>query len=152
MQRPLTRTTSAKLLRFLALVALLLLAVEFLFGMIVNLFVQIPSPLPGTTSASRGLLQGLGWSLAQTSMPILLAHVVLGLALVLLSLSLLVLSLVARQGRWVVVSLVAAVGITIASLSGTGFVVTGAPASSLVMSIGFLLSLGSYAMGYYITR
>lgn len=153
MQNTSTRTASTKTLRFLAIVALLLLAVEFLLGMLVNLFVQIPTPLPGTTpSNSGGLLQGLGWSLAQNSMPMLLLHVVLGLVLVLISLVLIVLSIIDRQRRWVAASLIAAGGIIIATLSGAGFVDTGVAASSLVMSIGFLLSLISYAMGLYITR
>jgi hypothetical protein len=153
MQRTSTRMASAKALRFLALVALLLLVIEFLFGMLVNLFVPIPTPLPGTTpSTSGGLLQGLAWSLAQTSMPMLLLHVVLGLVLVLNSLALLVLAIVDRQRRWVAISLIAAGGIIIATLSGASFVESGVAASSLVMSIGFLLSLISYAMGLYITR
>jgi hypothetical protein len=153
MQSTSTRTARARTLRFLALIALLLLAVEFLFGMVVNLFGQIPTPLPGTTpSHSEGLLQGLGWSLAQHSMPMLLLHVVLGLALVLISLVLIVLSIVDRQRRWAAASLIAAGGIIIATLSGASFVDTGVAASSLVMSIGFLLSLISYAMGLYMTR
>jgi hypothetical protein len=153
MQKTSTRTAGVRTLRFLALVALLFLVVQFLFGMLVNLFVQIPIPLPGTTpSTSRGFLQGLGWSLTQTSMPMLLVHVVLGLVLVLVSLALLVLSIVARQGRWVAASLIAAVGIIIAALSGMGFVDTGVADGSLVMSIGFLLALGSYAIGFYVTR
>ncbi len=41
MQSTSTRTASSKTLRFLAIVALLLLAVEFLLGMLVNLFVKL---------------------------------------------------------------------------------------------------------------
>ncbi|BCL78912.1 hypothetical protein ccbrp13_13770 [Ktedonobacteria bacterium brp13] len=153
MQRTSTRTAGANALRFLAGAALLLLVVEFLLGMLVNLFVQIPSPLPGTTaSTSKGLLQGLAWSLTQTSMPMLLVHVVLGVMLVLISLVLMVLSIVARQRRWIIASVIAACGIIIAALSGSGFVASGAAASSLVMSIGFLVSLVAYAIGFSITR
>ncbi len=154
MQRTVTRTAASdKTLRFLALVGLLLLVIEFLFGMLVNLFVPIPTPLPGTTPSTSGnVLHGLAWSLGQTSMPMLLLHVVLGLVLVLISLALLVLSLVARRGRWVAVSLIAAGGIIIATLSGASFVESGVAASSLVMSIGFLLALIAYALGLYVTR
>jgi hypothetical protein len=150
MQRTVTRSASDKALRFLAFVGLLLLVVEFLFGMLVNLFVTLPSPLPGTTSGS--VLYGLAWSLGQTSIPMLLLHVVLGLLLVLISLSLVVLALIARQGTWVAVSLLAAAGMVIATLSGAGFVESGVAASSLAMSLGFLLALIAYALGLYITR
>jgi hypothetical protein len=154
MQKTVTRTiASDKALRFLAFVGLLLLVVEFLFGTLVNLFVSIPTPLSGKTpSTSGGVLYGLAWSLGQTSMPLLLLHVVLGLLLVLISLALVVLALIARQGLWVAVSLLAAAGMVIATLSGASFVESGVAASSLVMSIGFLLALIAYALGLYVTR
>jgi hypothetical protein len=153
MNTTVTRTTSDKTLRLVALIGLLLLLVEFLFGMLVNLFVSLPSPLPGTTpSTSGGMLYGLAWSLGQTSIPMLLLHAILGLLLVLISLALVVLALLSRQGRWVAVSLIAAAGIVIATLSGASFVESGVAASSLAMTLGFLLALIAYALGPYITR
>jgi hypothetical protein len=154
MQHTVTRTaTSNKWLRFLALVALVLLVIEFLFGMLVNLYVSIPSPLPGTTPSTSGnVLHGLVWSLEQTGLPTLLLHVVVGLLLVLVSLALLVLSLVARRGPWLAVSLIAIGGTIIATLGGSYFVETGGLGSSLVMSIGFLTALIAYAVGLYVTR
>ena len=85
-------------------------------------------------------------------MPMLLLHVVLGLLLVLIALALLVLSLIARQGTWVAVSLLAAAGMVIATLSGASFVESGVAASSLAMTLGFLLALIAYALGLYIIR
>jgi drug/metabolite transporter (DMT)-like permease len=154
MQRTMTRTAASdKTLRFLAFVGLLLLVIEFLFGMLVNLYVSIPSPLPGSTpSTSGGVLYGLAWSLGQTSMPTLLLHVVVGLLLVLISLALLVFSLVARRWQWLAASLIAVAGIILATLSGTNFVESGRAASSLVMALGFLLALTAYAVGLYVTH
>lgn len=154
MQRTMTRTAASdKMLRFLAFVGLLLLVIEFLFGMLVNLYVSIPSPLPGSTpSTSGGVLYGLAWSLGQTSMPTLLLHVVVGLLLVLISLALLVFSLVARRWQWLAASLIAVAGIILATLSGTNFVESGRAASSLVMALGFLLALTAYAVGLYVTH
>jgi hypothetical protein len=153
MKTTVARSASDKALRFLAFVGLLLLLVEFLFGMLVNLFVALPSPQPWTTSSTSGnMQQGLAWSLEQTSMPMLLLHVVLGLLLVLIALALLVLSLIARQGTWVAVSLLAAAGMVIATLSGASFVESGVAASSLAMTLGFLLALIAYALGLYIIR
>lgn len=146
MEKTSTRMINTKTLRVLAWVALLLLSVEFVLGMLVNLFVEIPSPLPGTAG---GILQALVWSLAQTSMPSLWLHVALGLALLLIGIALLVLSIAARQRRWIIASLVAVLGILFATLSGTGFVNTGEDASSLAMSIGFVLALLSYGTGLY---
>jgi hypothetical protein len=151
MQRTVTRTAVRdKLLRLLAFVGLVLLVIEFLLGVQVNLFVQIPTSLPGTTSST--VLRGLVWSLQQPGMPTLLLHVVVGLLLVLISLALLVLSLVARRKTWLIVSLIAAAGTILATLSGTNFVESGRAASSLVMSIGFLLTLIAYAVGLYVTH
>jgi drug/metabolite transporter (DMT)-like permease len=154
MQRTMTRTAvSDKTLRLLAFVGLLLLVIEFLFGMLVNLYVSIPSPLPGSTpSTSGGVLYGLAWSLGQTSMPTLLLHVVVGLLLVLISLALLVFSLVARRWQWLAASLIAVAGIILATLSGTNFVESGRAVSSLVMALGFLLALTAYAVGLYVTQ
>ncbi len=160
MQQTVTRTaTSDKWLRFLGWVGLVLLVIEYLFGMLVNLFVSIPSPSPGRPpSTSRDLLQGLIWSLQQPGMPTLLLHVILGLLLILVSLALLVISLIARRGIWLMASLIALIGTIIASSSGANFVestLTGqssADASSLVMSLCFLIALIAYAAGLYVTR
>src|SRR6516165_10892550 len=104
MQRTPTRTAASdKILRFLALAGLVLLVIEFLLGMLVNLFVSIPSPLPGTTATSRSVLHGLVWSLQQPGTPTLLLHVVVGLLLVLISLVLLVFSLATRRWQWLTV-------------------------------------------------
>lgn len=146
MEETSTRVIHNKTLRVLSWVALLLLSIEFVLGMLVNLFVEIPSPLPGTTG---GILQALVWSLAQTRMPSLWLHVVVGIALLFISIALIVLSIVARQSRWMIASLLAALGILFATLSGMGFVNTGEDASSMAMSIGFVLALLSYGTGLY---
>jgi hypothetical protein len=153
MQKTLTRTAASdKTLRLLAFIGLLLLVIEFLFGILVDHFVSIPTPLPGNSPSNSGVLYGLAWSLGQTSTPLLLLHVILGLLLVLISLVLVVLSLVARQRPWIAVSLLAAAGMVIAVLSGASFVESSVDASSLVMSVGFLLALIAYALGLYVTR
>ncbi len=147
MEKTAPHMASTRALRVLALVALLCLSIEFVLGMLVNLYVEIPNPLPEETAG--GMLQALGWSLAQTGMPSLWLHVVLGLALLLAAIALLVLSIVARQTRWIIASLVAALGILLATLSGTGFVYTGEAAGSMAMSIGFVLALVSYGVSLY---
>lgn len=153
MQKTVTQSTSEKALRILSLIALLLLLFEFVFGMLVNLFVQIPSPLPGSTPAgSQNVLGELGWALRQTNTPVLVVHVVVGLTLVVISLAAVILAFAARRGPWVTVALVGAVGLIIATLSGANFVESGAARSSLVMSLGFLLALIAYALGLYFSR
>ncbi len=148
MEKSSTRMINTKTLQVLSWVALLLLSIEFMLGMLVNLFVEIPSPLPGTAG---GILQALVWSLAQTGMPSLWLHVVLGIALLLIGIALLVLSIAAHQRRWIIVSLLAALGILLATLSGMGFLNTGEDASSMAMSIGFVLALLSYGTGLYLS-
>jgi hypothetical protein len=81
-----TRTPTA-LLRPIAAIALLLLAAQFLEGMLVNLFVTVPAVHPGANASNYflGVVQGVMWALSQGTM-YLLIHVAIGWLLFLLAL------------------------------------------------------------------
>ncbi len=145
-------------LRPLATIMLVLQLAQFLVGMVVNLYVQIPPVHPGTQGASPfsenlpQTVQGLGWALAHGELA-LRVHVALGLLLGLTALSLLGLAIAARRRAWVVASLVGFLAIVGAGVNGVAFLNAGGHAfNSLAMSVNFLLALVAYGVGLYVTR
>ncbi len=58
---------------------LLLLAVQFLLGMVVNLFVQVPSVHPGVGASNyfQGVVQGVAWALVHAPLGLLVHAIVL---------------------------------------------------------------------------
>ncbi len=113
-------------LRRLTILMLLLLAVQFLLGMVVNLFVQVPSVHPGVGASNyfQGVVQGVAWALVHAPLG-LLVHAIVGLLLFLTSLSF--------------------NGASFMNYGGHNF-------SSLLMSIGFLLAAVAYTIGLSLAR
>ncbi len=62
---------------------LLLLAVQFLLGMVVNLFVQVPSVHPGVGASNyfQGVVQGVAWALVHAPLGLLVHAIVIGFLL-----------------------------------------------------------------------
>jgi hypothetical protein len=75
-----------------------------------------------------------------------------GLLLFLASLSLIGLAIAAHNRAWIITSLLGFIGIVGAGFNGASFMNYGHDFSSLLMSIGFLLAVISYAVGFYVTR
>jgi hypothetical protein len=149
----LSKKTSLLLLRPLAAITLLLLSLQFLIGMLVNLFVSVPAVHPGANAANYfiGVVQGVIWVLTHGTLYLLL-HAVIGLLLFLASLILIGLAIAARRRAWVITSILGLLGIMGAGFNGASFMNYGHNFSSLLMSIGFLLAVISYAIGFYVTR
>ena len=147
-----TKTTPSTL-RAVAAITLLLLAIQFLIGMVANLFVQVPDVHPGTQAPNYfvGVVQGVAWALVHSQLALLL-HVVVGLLLGLASFTLLGLAIASRQRAWIVTTIIGWIGIAGAGFNGASFLNYGHNFSSLLMSIGFILAVVSYAIGFYITR
>jgi hypothetical protein len=130
-------------------ITLLLLAAQFLDGMIVNLYVQIPSVHPGagTSNYFLGVVQGVVWALGHGNWA-LVVHVALGLLLALASFLLIVLAVVSRKRAWILLSLTGWIGVLAAGFNGASFLNYGNNFSSLLMSVGFLLATISYTIGF----
>jgi hypothetical protein len=140
-------------MRTVAAITLLLLAIQFLIGMIANLFIQVPNVHPGTGSSNYfvGVVQGVVWALLHSELGLLL-HVIVGLLLGIAAFTLLGLAIASRQRAWIVTSILGWIGVIGAGFNGASFLNYGHNFSSLLMSIGFLLAVVSYAIGFYITR
>lgn len=144
---------SPTLLRPLAAITLLLLAVQFLIGMLVNLYVTVPAVHPGANASNyfSGVVQAVVWALTHGTLYLLL-HAIIGLLLFLASLILMGLAIAARRRAWIISSIIGWIGIMGAGFNGASFMNYGHNFSSLLMSIGFLLAVISYAVGFYVTR
>ena len=140
-------------LRTVVVITLILLAVQFLIGMVVNLYVQIPSVHPGADASDYfvGVVQGIGWVLEHGTLALWI-HTTVGLLLVLASFILLGLAIVSRQRVWILISVLGLLGIVGAGFNGASFLNYGHDFSSLIMSSGFLLAVISYIVGFSITR
>lgn len=151
--RQVKTSVTSRWLRSLCGTALLLLAIQFLVGMLVNLFVVVPAAHPGTNAPNYfvGVAQGVAWALGNTVAALRL-HVIVGLLLFLDALALIALAIASRRRAWIVSSLLGLLGIMAAGFNGASFMNYGHDFSSLFMSIGFLTAVIAYALGFYVTQ
>ncbi len=140
-------------LRLLTIIILLLLTVQFLLGMVVNLFVQVPSVHPGVGASNyfQGVVQGVAWALVHAPLG-LLVHAIVGLLLFLTSLILIGFAIASRRRAWIIISVIGFIGIVAAGFNGASFMNYGHDFSSLLMSIGFLLAAVDYTIGLSLSR
>ncbi len=141
------------MLRTLTLIILLLLAAQFLVGMVVNLFVVVPANHPGTKAPEyfSGVVTGVLWVLGHGTLWLLI-HAIIGLSLFLASLIVLGLSIASRRRAWIISSIFGLLGIVAAGFNGASFLNYSENFSSLLMSIGFLVAVIPYTIGIYVTR
>lgn len=134
-----------------AFVLLLALGLQFLFGMLTNLYVQVPAAHPGALLDNYfvGVALGVWWALAHSALW-LRVHVALGLLLFVGAIMLVVRAVHARDRLWIIVSSLGLLGIVGAGFNGASFMNYGHDVSSLIMSATFLLALIAYLVGLYI--
>jgi len=144
---------SQRSLRAVTLIILVLLAAQFLIGMLVNLFVVVPAHHPGSNPPEyfSGVVTGVLWVLGDGTLW-LRVHAIIGLALFLSALILLGLAIASRRRAWIVSSIIGLLGIVAAGFNGASFLNYGENFSSLLMAIGFLLAVIPYMIGVYVTR
>jgi hypothetical protein len=145
--------TVERWLRPLAIVTVLLLLIQFLVGMLVNLFVVLPAQHPGAQAPEyfSGVVQGDWWALGHGGWELQI-HVLVGLLLLLASLALLGAAIYLRRRSWIIVTVLGWLGVFLAGFNGASFLNYGHDFSSLLMTIGFLLSVIPYALGLYYTK
>ena len=144
-----TKTRFAQLrLRTLTAIILVLLAAQFLIGMLVNLFVQVPSAHPGANAPEyfSGVVQGVAWALLHAPLW-LQVHTIMGLLLLIASLVLIGFTIATRRRTWIILSIIGLFGIIAGGFNGASFMNYGHDFSSLLMSIGFLLATIPYVIG-----
>ena len=118
-------------LRMASFGAVTMLIIQFILGIVYNLYGTAP-----TASKSVGLF----------SSPVLALHVIVGLLLLIAAVMLLVRAIGARHRLTIWMSAVGLIGIVAAGGAGIAFAGNGAAGSSLGMSIAFAVSLASYVV------
>jgi hypothetical protein len=111
--------------------AVTMLIIEFILGMIYNLYGTAP-----TASKSIGLF----------SSPVLALHVVMSILLLVAAVMLLVRAIGARHRLTIWMSALGLVAIIAAGFAGEGFTRNGAAGASLGMSLAFAVSLACYVV------
>ena len=141
-------TTRQSRLRMLTAIILLLLAAQFLIGMLVNLFVQVPAAHPGANAPEyfSGVATGVAWALLHAPLWLQI-HTIVGLLLFIASIILIAFAIAARRRAWIIVSIIGLLGIMAAGFNGASFMNYGHDFSSLFMSLGFLLAAIPYVIG-----
>jgi heme A synthase len=124
-----TRARRLARLRIASLGAVVMLILQFILGMIYNLYGTAP-----TSKKSIGLF----------SSPVIALHVILGILLFIAALVLLVRAIQARHKLSIWMSAVGLVSIVGAGFAGLGFAGSGANSASLGMSLAFALALACY--------
>jgi len=122
--------------------------------LLTNFYIQVPSAHPGAYPSNYfvEVVQGVIWALSHGPQW-LLFHVIVGLLLFLWSLILIVLAIAARRRAWIITTILGLIGIMGAGFNSASFMNFGGQGfSSMLMSVGFLLAVISYAVGFYITR
>jgi hypothetical protein len=144
---------SQSMLRTFTIIILVLLAAQFLVGMLVNLYVQVPAVHPGANAPEyfSGVALGVVWALLHAPLWLLL-HTIVGLLLFLAALILIGFAIAARRRAWIIISVIGLIGIMAAGFNGASFMNYGHDFSSLLMSIGFLLAAIPYTIGLSLSR
>lgn len=133
-----------RIFRLTLLVTGILLILQYIFGMLVNLYVQFPSTL---------LPHGNAWGWAFTESVSIQIHVYLGTLLLIVALVSLLLSIRIRSIAAVAASIIGFAMTILAYLVGIWFLSYGQQsASSLWMALGFLGAVLAYGVGYGATR
>ena len=133
------------------LAACLLLLVQFLLGMVVNLFVNIPNHHPGAGAHNffTGIASAISWVIPDGPLW-LAAHVALGLALVVAALANIAWSINMGRRLYTAAAVLGALAIIGAAFNGASFVNYQHNFSSMIMAGLWALATASYLTCLYV--
>jgi hypothetical protein len=128
--------------RIVFLITLVLLVIEYVFGMISNLEVPIPGNLPG----------GIAWGWIWSHSLIIQLHISIGTLLLVVALLALILSMVARHRVGIIAAAAGLALLILAWLSGAASLASQQNDLSLRMALGFMGAFVAYILGYSFSR
>jgi len=144
-----TTSKNYKLIRKGIPFMLALLLIQFVVGMYLNFYVELPKIHPGT---SDSYAPSIPWTLAGHAGIALAIHVVVWIFLTLGSIALLVRSILCRHKPLITGTALGLLFILMAGSGGLSFLNRGgADRESFMMALGFILALISYAVTFYKT-
>ncbi len=147
---PLSQRVTSRLV-VVNLLACLLLLVQYLLGLVTNLFVSLPANHPGANSPDYfgGLVPAIAWVISQGSIWAAV-HAAFGLALVVGAVALAVVAVRVRIPAYAATAIGGALAIIGAGFNGASFVIYGHDFSSMIMGGVWALALACYAIGLYL--
>ena len=131
--------------------ALITLVVQFLFGMAVNLFVDIPQNHPGANPPEyfSGVAGNVVWAIFHGPSVLLTIHVILGLLLVVFGFRLLVPAIRSRHRPTIITAVLGALAMLGAGFNGGSFLNYHEDFSSMIMASLFGIAVAAYAVGLW---
>lgn len=118
-----------------------LLVAQYILGMATNLFVQFPE---NATTAQN-------WEFAW-SQPVLVAHMILGILLLLSAIALAIHAYMRKNKVWIKASLVGLIALFVTGFAGSSFVDSQNDAYSFAMALGYVVAILSYIIGLYLNK
>jgi lysylphosphatidylglycerol synthetase-like protein (DUF2156 family) len=122
-------------LRSQSLGLLSMLGLQFILGMILNLFIKLPKD---SNSLTMTIKHGGGL--------VLVLHILVAIGLLIGSLILVARSYVVKSRPWIIASIVGALGVIAALTNGLAFIGNNNDVNSFVMAIGFMVAATAYSV------
>lgn len=141
-----------KQLHSFSILIAIVLGIEFVFGMIVNLFVSIPSVLlhpQGLTLSISLIIAALAWSITSGKL-FLILHSTLGILLLGLSVFYLGVAHRAKAVGAILIGWLGLLAILFAALNGVLFLLAQQAINSIWMAAGFGVAIMLYAIGSFV--
>lgn len=138
-------------LRRLPGVMIFWLLVQFLLGMALNLFVELPKDHPGANPPEffSGATQSVIWAILHGPL-LLVLHAVLGLVLLIGAIVLFVQAVRSGPRSFGIATGIAGFSILLAGLNGGSFLNYNEDFSSMIMAAFFAISIAAYAAAMYV--
>jgi hypothetical protein len=127
-----------------------MLALQFILGMILNLFVTIPAKHPGQTgNYFVRSAHSFAWAISIGGGVTLFLHVLVAIGLLFGSIAFVVRATKAHSKLYMWVSIVGLVGILAAFSNGLSFLDFNKDFSSFIMAMGYILATIAYVTGIF---
>lgn len=126
------------------------LALQFILGMILNMFVSLPAKHPGQ-SGNYFVRSGhsFGWAITLGGGVTLFLHVIIAIGLLLGSAAFIVRAAKAHSKLWLWVSSIGFVGIITAFSHGLAFLDFNNDVDSFIMAMGYIVATIAYVSGIF---
>ena len=145
-----TINKNLKMLRIGLITMLTLLVVQFIVGMYLNFYTELPKMHPGTGDSYA---PSIPWALAGHAGPALAIHVTVWILLTLGAIALLMRGIMSKRKAFIVGSSLGLVFILMAGSGGLTFLNRGGrDKESFIMALGFILAIISYGVTFYKTK
>jgi hypothetical protein len=130
---------------------LITLVLQFMLGMVTNLFVQIPTKHPGANPPEyfSGVAQSVVWAILHGPSIWLVLHAVLGLLIVLSAFGLLFRTFRTRNRLAITTSVIGALAVLGAGFNGGSYLNYHQDFSSMIMASFFAIAVTAYLVGLF---